>query len=374
MIKRLQIENFKSIQSQFIELTNLNVLIGQNGSGKSNFISFFTFLERLIDKRLEEYIFDKGGINTFLYGGYELSQRIGVSAELSKITPLNYNYEFEIYSNGIDYQLGFEVLQELNKQGNPSTAHIANPHPNYNRHETKLYEQFAGEGSAKAQKEILNYIKSFRIYHFQDTSDNAKCKLPQDIDDVYQLKREAENIAAFLFFLRNQYTSNYNQILETIRIVYPQFHDFELQEMPNAKGKIILRWSEKSSENIYFPTQISDGTLRFICLATLLLQPQDIENSPQTIILDEPELGLHPFAIHVLAELIKKCALQKQVILATQSVTLINYFQPEDLLIVERNKEGATEFKRKDTESLKEWLEDYTLGQLWENNFLGGRP
>ena len=199
-------------------------------------------------------------------------------------------------------------------------------------------------------------------------------KIPQNIDDVYYLKNEAENIAPFLLYLKNNDINTYTKILEVTQLVYPVLKDFELKESPTSKGKIILRWTEKGSNNIFSVKQISDGTIRFICLATLLLQPEDSPFVPDTIILDEPELGLHPFAIHVLSELIKKAAMFRQIILATQSVTLINHFEPEDLLIAERNENGETFFQRKSSEDLKEWLEDFTLGELWENNFIGGRP
>jgi predicted ATPase len=199
-------------------------------------------------------------------------------------------------------------------------------------------------------------------------------KIPQEIDDVYFLKNEAENIAPFLLYLKNNDINIYNKIVEVTRLVYPVFNDFELQESPTSKGKIVLRWTEKGSNNIFNIKQISDGTIRFICLATLLMQPKESKFIPNTIILDEPELGLHPFAIHVLSELIKKASLYRQIFIATQSVTLINHFEPEDLLIAKRNEDGETIFQKKTSEDLKEWLEDYTLGELWENNFIGGRP
>ncbi len=191
---------------------------------------------------------------------------------------------------------------------------------------------------------------------------------------MYHFKAEGENLAPFLLLLKEQDFGTYHKIVETVRLVYPSFHDFALEESPRAKGKVVLRWKETSSDQVYTSKQISDGTLRFICLATLLLQPKDSRYVPQTIILDEPELGLHPFAVHVLAELIQKAAMEKQLLIATQSVSLINYFTPKDLIITEKTPDGATEFKRLKDEDFSNWLEDYSLGQLWESNFFGGRP
>lgn len=369
MITKIKLENFKSIQSQVINLRNLNVLIGHNGAGKSNFISFFNFLEKLSDQSLSEYIFEKGGIENFLFGGYERSKYIEAAVELTEETNAYNTYYFKVISNGEDYK--FQREQVSFRKSNVYSFQIGMGDREASLKKVKNEGQYPAKNYAEY---IYKFIQNLKAYHFHDTSDNSKSKMPQDIDDVYYLHKEGENIAPFLNFLKEEHPANYSHIVDAVRMVYPLFHDFVLQESPTARGKMILRWIEKGSDYIYSAKQISDGTLRFICLATLLLQPHDLKYAPKTILLDEPELGLHPFAIHVLAELIKKCAMNKQVILATQSVSLINYFEPEDLLIAERTKEGATVFHRKDSESLKDWLQDYSLGQLWESNLLGGRP
>ena len=137
------------------------------------------------------------------------------------------------------------------------------------------------------------------------------------------------------------------------------------------KEQIILRWLKKDCVDIFNASQLSDGTLRFICLATLLLQP--IKLQPSTIIIDEPELGIHPFAIAILAEMIQKAAVHKQIIIATQSVELLDKFDVDDVIVVD-NDENRSAFRRLEREQLKYWLEnEYSLGDLWNNNVLGGR-
>ena len=126
---------------------------------------------------------------------------------------------------------------------------------------------------------------------------------------------------------------------------------------------------ERDSDAYFNAHSMSDGTLRFVCLATLLLQP----TLPETILLDEPELGLHPYAIRVLAELLQSASATTQVIVSTQSVSLVNQFSPEDLLVVEREA-GNTVFKRPKSEDIQNWADDYGLGDLWEKNVIGGRP
>ncbi|HFA52198.1 MAG TPA: chromosome segregation protein SMC [Bacteroidetes bacterium] len=370
MIQSLYIRNFKSIKDHWLDLDNLNILIGPNGAGKSNFISLFKFLGKLSGGQLAEYIFQSGGINTFLFKGYEESQSLSINLDIKEIETRPQFYKFDITSDGESYQILEETIGYRPSENNQGISHrIGN-----GTKESKIHESELNQLIVATKKIFDNIFNIFKIYHFHDTSDNAPIKLPQDIEDVYHFKPEGENLAPFLLLLKEQHFDTYYKIVETTRLVYPFFHDFVLEESPRAKGKVMLRWKEKGNGLIYSAKQISDGTLRFICLATLLLQPAGSPYVPRTIILDEPELGLHPFAINILAELIQKAAMEKQVIVATQSVGLINHFTPKDLLITERAQNGATEFKRLKDGDFKKWLEDYSLGQLWESNFFGGRP
>lgn len=210
----------------------------------------------------------------------------------------------------------------------------------------------------------------FEVYHFHDTSDRSPMKGNANIDDNITLNKNGANIASFLYYLKEKHPKHYARIEKTIASVSPFFGGFNL--LPNRLNEklIQLEWKQKGATDTYFNAyQLSDGTLRFICLATLLLQP----NPPKTIIIDEPELGLHPLAIHKVAALIKKAAVNSQVIISTQSVGLVNNFEPENIVVVNR-KENATEFKRLNTEELTNWLEDYSLGEIWEKNIIGGQP
>jgi predicted ATPase len=371
MLKNIKIKNFKSIKDQDINLKRLNVLIGQNGAGKSNFVSLFKFLERLVEQQLFDYIFNAGGINNILFNGFEHTDFVEVLLEFSPFKTVSNIYGFTIKSSGDEYIFSDEHIGFWNKTySSPYNYDITGKK---NESELKSSKSKPGRHRSVANY-VYEYLRDLKVFHFHDTSENAPLKLPQDIDDVYFLKNEAENLAPFLLFLKNNDFHTYTKVIEVTKLVYPLFNDFELKESPTSKGKIILRWTEIGSDNIFSVKQISDGTLRFICLATLLLQPKNSKLIPETIILDEPELGLHPFAIHILSELLKKASIDRQIIIATQSVTLINHFTSDDLLIAERNELGETIFKHKNSEELKEWLEDYTLGELWEHNFFGGRP
>ena len=373
MITNLRLKNFKSIQDQAIELRPLNLLIGPNGSGKSNFISAFRFLEQLIEQRLQEYIFSRGGINDFLYNGFEESRFIELYIELAA-SPSSSDcnvYTVRLTTDGEAFAIQHEAVGYWQKT---YTRPYWNSLTEKAVDEAKLKSVVHQGPEDRKARYVYRYLSDLRLFHFHDTSENARVKLPQAIDDVYFYHSEAENLAPLLLHFQENYFHFYQKIVEVVRLIYPPFQDFVLEESPRARGKVVLRWREKQSQQIFSARQISDGTLRFICLAFLLIQPPDTPFVPSTIILDEPELGLHPSALRILSELVQEAALHKQIIIATQSVGLINYFQPEDLLVADRYRNGTSVFKRLKDEDYRQWLEDYSLGQLWESNFFGGRP
>jgi predicted ATPase len=218
---------------------------------------------------------------------------------------------------------------------------------------------------------IVDLLEGCRVYHFHDTSGDAPVKQFTSTADNLVLRNDAGNLAAVLLNLkdseRRAEQATYSRIVGTIRQVAPFFRDFVLK--PEANDRIRLRWRQQDSDAVFSANQMSDGTLRFVCLATLLLQP----DLPALVVLDEPELGLNPFAIVQLAGLLRQASSRSQVLIATQSVTLMNQFEIGDLIVVERRK-GASEFTRRDPAEFDEWREEYSLGELWEKNLIGGRP
>jgi predicted ATPase len=190
-----------------------------------------------------------------------------------------------------------------------------------------------------------------------------------DVDDNLHLRIDASNLAAFLYRLQLHHPGHFQNIQETIQQIAPFFESFRLAPSRLNPDKIRLEWKEKGSETYFNAHALSDGTLRFICLATLLLQPM----MPAVILLDEPELGLHPAAISLLADLLSSAAQRTQVLVATQSVTLVNQFTPESVWVVERDARHSV-FKHLESADMSAWLEDYSLGELWEKNIIGGRP
>ncbi len=359
MINRIQIENFKSIREIDLELRPINILIGANGAGKSNFIGFFDLLKKLYDRDLQDYIADEAGAENILYFGSQNSAYLRSRIEFDKTNA----YYFTLMPNKEGYfsiREGTEFHRDWYALG-WDKEELARGNK-----ESVLKYQDSGR-----YKYVNQYMKSFRIFHFHDTSKTAKIKKVGDINDNSFLRGDGSNLAAYLYLMQEKYPKTFKKIEMVIRSVAPYFDGFKLQPDRINNEIIRLEWKEKGSDAYFNARHFSDGTLRFIALATLLLQPE----APEVIIIDEPELGLHPFAIDKLAGLIKKASAQTQIIVSTQSVNLVDNFDAEDIITVDR-KDNQSIFQRQNSEFLKDWLLEYdnSVGDLWTKNVIGGRP
>lgn len=359
-ISSIHIQGFKSIKSCHVSMGMINVLIGGNGAGKSNFISVFKLLQDVIEENLRLSVGQSGGANALLYNGRKVTERVEVTFHFG-----NNGYKLALVPTDED-SFVFEDERFL--------YHPVHYNVDYSKslgtgHEESEWKKGTGTKYDRYVQPILSKQK-WRLYHFHDTSKSARVKQTGDLENNAELLLDAGNLAAFLFRLKTEYNKSYRNIVASIRMVAPFFEEFYLE--PNRNGEnISLRWKQKGSYDVFNANQLSDGTIRFICLATLLLQPSELQ--PESIVIDEPELGLHPFAITALAEIIHTVSRNKQIILSTQSVELLNEFRVDDIMVVDRNEDG-TKFKRLNEEELKEWLEtDYSLGDLWKKNILGGR-
>ena len=359
-LSRVIIEGYKSIEECDVDLKNINVLIGSNGAGKSNFVSAFTLLQSILREELSHYVGKKGGAHTLLYKGVVGADSIKMSFAINDYT---FTFKLDVSDDNrlIIYHESF-----VNRKG--QTGYITAKPVGLDESEmmdsSRLFTDDTNVFFSKLKS------SAWRVYHFHDTGPTSKMKQSHNISNAHMFFEDARNLAAFLYRLRTVYPPHYKNILDAVKIVAPYFEDFVLEPEELNHEYIFLRWQQKGCEDIFNPSQLSDGTLRFICLATLLLQPPELQ--PATIIIDEPELGLHPFAITIFAEMVKSAAVNKQIILSTQSVELLNHFEADDVIVVDRSENGS-KFKRLDSEKLKIWLDDYKLGELWNMNILGGR-
>lgn len=353
-LSRIVLNGFKSIVSCDLELGSLNILIGSNGAGKSNFIGFFKLIRQIYEKQLQVHVSQQGGPDSLLHFGRKKTERIDAQLYFG-----NNGYFFTLAPT-MDNRLAFSTESFWwNASGAKPIGH--------GHFESKAWE---GTGTGIDQF-VHEAISKWMVYHFHDTGDTSYIKQQHAINDNIYLRPDARNLAAFLYLLSQTHPANYLRIVKTIQLVAPFFGNFYLRPQPQNANIIELEWTEVGEDVPFKAHHLSDGTLRFICLATVLLQPEFYQ--PASIFIDEPELGLHPYAITILASLLKSAALKKQIIVSTQSVELMSEFDPEDIIVVDR-KAGKSIFNRLNASKLEEWLQEYSLGELWKKNVFGGRP
>ncbi|MEN6426260.1 MAG: AAA family ATPase [Phycisphaerales bacterium] len=361
-INKITLKGFKSIRSlEDFPLRNLNILIGANGAGKSNFVSFFQLLRAMANECLQAFVLEQGGGDGFFFMGPKHTQRVSARLQFGE-----HVYEFELAPTGSP-----EVMI-----GNEQTRSVDDPRSSMESWGRESNLKHRHEGGTKPEWfDTLNFdtyesVSSSVVYHFHDTSILAPMRRPGSVRDNEYLRPDAANLGACLLMLHDQHRGVYERIRDIVRLAAPFFDDFKFRpRASNGDETLHLEWTQRGSDYPFLVTRLSDGTLRFIALATALLQP----NPPSTILLDEPELGLHPYALTLLAELLKKATEKTQVIVSTQSASLLDNFEAEDIIVVEREN-GASTFKRLSSGGLEEWLKDYSLGELWQKNVIGGRP
>lgn len=357
-VSSISVSGYKSIRElKDFKLTNLNVLIGANGAGKSNFINLFRLLNQMYEEQLQLYVQKQGGPDALLHFGRNTSERLHAEFYFS----LN-GYKFDLVpttDNRLIFEREISLFKGFYYNSQPS-ATLGIGHS-----ESKLKN-----ATDKYSRYVRDSVSKWRVYHFHDTSDTAKVKQSHAANDNLRLKIDAANIAAYLRMLKEKHEAEYQRIVETIRLAMPFFDDFVHRH--GDPEYVELEWMQKGKPDTPFKAHmLSDGSLRFICLATLLLQPVSL--LPDTILIDEPELGLHPYAIAILVDIFKQVAEDKQLIVSTQSVELVNGLSPEDVVVVDQ-EDGASTFRRYTENELSGWLTEYSMGEIWKRNILGGRP
>lgn len=349
MLDRIIIDGYKSIKHIDLSLRSINILIGSNGVGKTNFISFFRLVNNIYEQRLQNYTMRHRAESLLHYG-------------------LKNTKEIKGYLQFADNAYGFSLQPRTN--GSMFIAEEKSYYRNQPYTVGNMDESQIKNSTTYRDKWLRAYLQSYHIYHFHDTSEGAPLRTEAAVNDTRILGTDGGNLPAFLYMLRKQHPKTLKRIELTIRSVMPYFERFDLHPLPFG-DKIELVWNDANAPDKYFSANdLSDGSIRFMALATLLMQP----TLPKVIIIDEPELGLHPVAITKLAALVKSAASREcQIIISTQSVNLISNFDAEDVITVDR-QDGQSVFNRLNTKELEKWLDDYTLGDLWIMSIINGQP
>ncbi len=369
-ISRIELQGFKSLREVDLELESLNVLVGANGAGKSNFLSAFRLLNSLTEGRLADFVGRAGGANGLLFRGAKVSPRLALALRFRTDSGTN-TYRAELTRVAPDdLMFTHEQVEFAPDQGAGRRYDFGGGH-----RESRLGSTIdAGGPSGEVARFIKSHLDRWRSFHFHDTSDAAPVKQTAALNDNRFLRGDASNLAPFLSMLRATAPGHFAQLRETVRLAFPLFDDFVLEPSRLNPNSMLLGWRERGHDLEFGAHQLSDGTLRFICLAALLLQPRDTQTAPRTITLDEPELGLHPAALTLLAGMLKEASSQMQIVVSTQSAALLSALEASTAVIVVDRVDGASRLRRVQPAELEPWLESYSLGDVWEKGIFGGRP
>lgn len=356
MLQNIKIEGFKSIKTLDLKLSPVNILIGSNGVGKSNFISFFKLVNNIYEQRLQQFSL-RSGIDNLLHYGRKNTSEIKGYLDFG-----NNAYEFNL----IPSDDGTLFIGREDSILNNNTNNYNKTIYKENKKESLIKDKYSYRDSY-----LCEQLESYKIYHFHDTSASAPLRSTANVNDNRALKEDGGNLPAYLYYLQEKHPMNFKRIEKIIQSVVPFFEKFDLAPHLLEEEKIVLEWKENEHPEAYFSANhLSDGSLRFIALVTLLMQPK----LPKVIIIDEPELGLHPTAINKLAGLIKSAASKDcQIIISTQSVTLLNNFEAEDIITVDK-EDNQSVFRRLNKELLSNWVNDYSIGELWTKSVIKGQP
>ncbi len=369
-IESVHIKGFRSLADVKLDnIPNPMVLLGANGAGKSNLTCFFRLLRAMYDLRAEDFILQEGGANDQLYAGSKQTPQI--EADVSVWTRFAlYGFEFKLkYASGDRLAFGkgkFKPYKErLDAPRLPPVAERSPPPTPYGATESSFF--YAAKSSADPRvKETTTVAGDCWRYQFNDTSRDAPIKKRWDVEDNHRLLEHGGNLAPALLRLKEHHPTKYELIRRHVRRILPEFDDFQLEV---DYGKTILRWRGRSTGQTFGAHLTSDGSLRCFCLLTLLNLPDEM--LPRIILLDEPELGLHPAAIALISHMVKSLARRRQVIVATQSPHFVDAFGLGEMVVLNL-REGRTEVDKPDSTKFGHLLKEYSTGELWRKGVLGG--
>ena len=367
-LARISLEGFRSIQSATVDLERLNVFIGANGAGKSNLITFLQLLNFALARGFQYYVETRGPASALLHFGPKVTPVMRAALEFQTDAG-RHEYRCTLAHAQGDTLIFAHEQVEFQPTGSPEPRVV--PLGSGGHRESGLAEPWSeNEPTAQVMKAIVGKC---RVYQFHDTSLRSPLRSTPDTEYDACLSPDGGNLAAFLFRLQNEDPQVFRHIESTLNTVLPWFKGFGLERRGDPPRQTVpLRW--RMTENPEYECSaghLSDGSLRIMCLVTLLLQPERLR--PGLMVLDEPELGLHPAAESLVAGLIKAAATSSQVLISTQSATFLDHFDADDVVVTE-NERGRSTFKRQSSGELKLWLERYSLGQIWQKDVFGGRP
>lgn len=379
MLHRVRVTGLWSLAECTLSLRPMNVVLGANGAGKSSLLNVFRLLRAIVGRGMATFIAERGGASSVLHYGPKVTRHATIELVFEGAEG-THGYAVTLAFVAPDRLVFAEERVWFQRDGEThSTEHRLGPgaHP-----ESALADAILSSGpAAPVAKAVKWHLDRVCHYHVHDTSMTAAMRQTCSVDDAAFLAPDGANLAAFLLAMRDANPAAYVQIRDVVRRVFPRFDDFVLEPQGPGGRSVILRWREVGRAYEFGPHQLSDGTLRFIAYAALLLQPgapasAEHPNFPLLVVVDEPELGFHPTALALVGEMLQVFPAQR--IVATQSVDMVGHLvstadELDRLVLVDR-VDGGSLFRRADPVALRPWLDDYAPGQLWTHGILGAMP
>lgn len=371
-ITRIHVEGYRSLQNVDLEPGRVTVLIGANGAGKSNLLSLLRMVALMRTQSLRRYVGEAGGASALLHYGPKLTKELNIRLEFEQTTGAT------AYGARLGYAAGDTLLfLDESVEQRPAGSDVFKVTSLGAGHKESILEEAASEQGDPTARTVRWWLSKTNFFHFHDTSFAAPLRQNSRQEDVRFLRSDGSNLAAYLRSLaiseEPARQAAWRRISQLVRRVAPFIKSLQPTLVDPAHpetSSVRLDWVDERDQ-LFGPHHLSDGTLRCIALFTALGQP--VESLPAFLSIDEPELGLHPAALGILASLVRSASTHAQILLATQSPALLDLFEPQEVIVTERAL-GATTFRRLDPEGLKGWLEDYSLSELYDKNVLGGRP
>lgn len=379
-MKHIGIRGFRRLFSVDLEIRPLMVIIGANGVGKTSVLDAFSLLSASAAGNLNSKLNEMGGLGTIVTGGLAATVCASVDMEVPDYNPLK--YDIHLTSKGQSYAISEETLTQA-RSGHYDEpfkhidAHYSDiryyeieenrllrPNWDHNPFETSLSQV---PKMFQQPEDLRRILSSATQYHVLNVGERAPIKLPQQMKPAELPGADGEDLASFLYYLRESDHGRYETIEDTLKSAFPGFENLNFP--PVAAGMIAMTWKDRSFKVPLYMNQLSEGTLRFLWLASLLQSPK----LPTIAMIDEPEVSLHPELLSLLADLMREASQRTQIIVATHSDSLIRFLDPKEVIVMDIGDDGLATATWADSLDLDEWLSEYSLDEVWRMGRMGGR-
>ena len=377
--KNLSIQGFRRLKDVDFPLRPLCVIIGANGVGKTSILDIVSLLANSARGELSSAITELSGISSILTYDQAHDLRLGISKEVLYHEPLEYSLRLK--PEGVAYSIADETLTQTRMWQMPPFRHIDSHGPNikyFEVEQNKLmlpnWEHNPLETSLSQVPKMFKEPEDFRkrlssstFYHVLNVDPRSPVRLPQPMQPSSLPGKNGEELVSCLFYLRETDRSRFELIEDSLRTAFPGFERLDFP--PVAAGTLALAWRERGFSKPLYMHQLSEGTLRFLWLATLLESP----GLTALTLLDEPEVSLHPELLSLLADLLREASSRSQILVATHSDRLIRFLEPNEVLVMDRKEDGTSSATWADQLDIAKWLKEFSLDELWRSGRIGAR-